>query len=159
MKNCMNVVMKTVTAGVLALVAVEAMADVVLARTRPNNFTFTGPGPVLVPLNAAGATTANFNGSGGFTIMYTAECSNDAAGTGSWVSLQISVDNVDLAPSAGTSDAFCTSNGVGGHDGWVSAAMNVRTGNLSSGQHTVRVRASTVGGNGWVSDASLTVLK
>jgi len=155
--------LKTAVAATLIVLSSQADARVFNAQTRPGNFTFAG-GPVFVPLNTAGSTVASFGIPGTarqrVIISYTAECAVDAAGNATWVDIDILVDGVQVAPptNAGGNDAFCTSNGTAGFDGWVMAAVNTVL-TLRPGPHSVQVRARTsdnVSG-GWLSDSSLVI--
>ena len=147
----------------LALAAVASVplyATIVLAARHPGNFTFTVAG-TPVPITIAGATFVQFSGSGRHAIAFSAECET----TGAWLSIEILVDGVALAPTAGSSDAFCTDGKTAeGLDGWVTASTTVATPTLASGVHTVQVRGTVVanGGTsdtGWLSDTSLVVWK
>jgi hypothetical protein len=108
--NTKTRILRATLAAAAVLIGAQAYAHTVAFFTQGTNFRFSGP--VFVPLTTVGATTVTFTGSGRKTIIYTAECSNSAADTGSWVTIVIFVDGVELAPTAGTTDAFCTSNGV-----------------------------------------------
>jgi hypothetical protein len=140
----------------LALIAtVPLLAKVVTNATNPSNFTFTGT--VLVPLTSGGATAVSFSGKGRHAISFSAECET----TGSWVSIQILLDGAALAPTAGTSDAFCSDhNDNDSLDAWTTAHYTVATPSLGAGVHTVQIQASVVGGGtGWLGDTSLVVEK
>jgi hypothetical protein len=142
-------------AAAATLLGVQASANTQAFFTRPFNFTFGGT--VFVPLNSAGETTVAYAGSGRRTIIYTAECANNAANNFTWVKIEILVDGVALSPANGDG-AFCTSDGVAGHDAWVMAAIQGRTAVLGTGAHTVRVRATNVGGGtGWLGDSTLNI--
>jgi hypothetical protein len=141
-------------AALAVLVTVPVFAKVVANATRTN--VFGGTGTFLMPLTDGGAVVLGFNGSGKHAISYSAECS----GTGSWVSIQIIVDGVALAPTAGTDDAFCSDfDGNGIHSGWMTAHHRAVTGNLALGAHGVSVQVTAVGGSARVDDASLVVEK
>jgi hypothetical protein len=164
---------KTLLAGLLGAAAlaasVPAHAEILVTMTRPNNFSGFGAGGAVVPLTPGGNTvTPAFNvpAGGRFIASYTAECSNDAPGTSSWVTLEIRAINVFtgavtvLPPTnaAGGADAFCTSNGTAGHDGWVMAGVNATGVQLPGGTYRIQVFARTVaGGTGWLGDTSLVV--
>lgn len=156
--------------GAAALAAaVPAQAEILVTMTRPGNFTGIGAGGVLVPLTPGGINqTPSFNvpAGGRFIVSYTAECSNDAPGTNSWVTLEIRAVNVHtgavtvLPPTNAPAgeDAFCTSNGTTGHDGWTMAAVNATGVRLAAGTYRIQVWGRTVnGGSGWLGDSSLVV--
>lgn len=94
-------------------------------------------------------------------ISVTAECSVAAAADGTWVTLDIYVDGVQISPTAGTFDAFCSSDGTGSPslDNWVSAATSAVS-DLAPGAHTIEVHASLQAGTGSfrIDDLSLTVI-
>lgn len=156
--------------GAAALAAaVPAQAEILVTMSRPGNFAGITAGGQLMPLTPAGAnqTPAFFVPAGSrFLVSYTAECANDAATTSSWVSLDIRAVNVAtgaitvLPPTnvAGSQDAFCTSNGTAGYDGWTTTTVIATGVQLPAGNYRLQVYARTVnGGSGWLSDSSLTV--
>ncbi|WP_298235438.1 hypothetical protein [uncultured Azohydromonas sp.] len=156
--------------GAAALAAaVPAQAEILVTMTRQGNFSGFGAGGTLMPLKPDGATqTPAFNvpAGGRFIVSYSAECSNDAPGTTSWVTLEIRAVNVNtgavkvLPPTntAGGQDAFCTSNGTAGHDGWATQTVIATGVQLPAGNYRIQVLARTVnGGTGWLSDSSLVV--
>ncbi|MGI9336059.1 MAG: hypothetical protein ACR2RL_23170 [Gammaproteobacteria bacterium] len=67
--------------------------------------------------------------------------------------------NQELSPTTGNGDAFCTSNGTAGDDGWVMAAVNAQTPLLPSGLYRVRVEARTSNNtaDGHLGDRSLVI--
>jgi hypothetical protein len=141
-------------AALAVLVIVPVFAKVVANATRTD--VFGGTGTFLMPLTNGGARVLGFSGRGKHAISYSAECS----GTGSWVSIQIIVDGVALAPTAGTDDAFCSDfDGNGIHSAWMTAHQRVVTGNLALGAHGVSVQVTAVGGSARLDDASLIVEK
>lgn len=150
-------------ASALLLLTAYAQADVVRHEFRRDNFTF-GPAEQAIPLNESGTNTISFSGSGRFTISYTAECANNSANTLSWVDIRIVVDGVNLPPTGfNAGDAFCSSNGTEGFDGWTMNTAWGRTGSLAAGAHTVQVFVSTQsngpGGQGWLGDSSLVIMQ
>jgi hypothetical protein len=151
------------TVGGMALAALMASVPVSAAlkanATRASNFTFSGA-DVLVPLDLGGATSLAFSGSGKFMVSYSAECETQ----GAWLSIQIIVDGVVLAPTAGVADAFCSDhNNNDSNDAWTTAHYRVVTPALPTGPHTVQVRATVFGGAagalGWLGDTSILVEK
>lgn len=152
--------LKRTLCGVLALALLATaplLAKVVTSGQRPGNFVFTGT--ALIPLNASGATSIGFSGKGRMVISYSAECETQ----GSWLSIQILVDGVPQAPTAGSSDAFCSDQGVNGSlDSYTTAHYTIATGSLSNGAHSVSVQATVVGAatdQGWLGDSSLVIQK
>lgn len=136
-------------------------AKVVTDATRATNFIWSGTTPTLVPLNGGGALSISFSGKGRHVISYSAECET----TGSWVSIEILVDGVVLAPTAGTADAFCSDHRTAESlDAWTTAHYTVATPALGGGVHTVQIRGTVVpnGGaseQGWLGDTSLVIEK
>ena len=143
-------------AGLIATVSTApAFAAIRLAVVRTNAVTFSTP--IFMPLNDAGSTTLFFVGSGRHLINYSAECSR-SGGNFDWLSIQIFVDGVALAPTAGIDDAFCSGDNTAFVDGWVTAHYSVPTGALGLGLHSVRVQATLIGaGTGRLDDATLSV--
>lgn len=149
----------TIVAGAVVMLSAQVYAHTIAQFARPGNFLFSAT--VNVPLNAAGATSVTYTGSGRRTIIYSAECAHSAAGTNSWVHIAIVVDGVELSPTGNnTADSFCTSNGTSGLDGWVTATNSGRTASLGAGTHTVVIRASLAGaGTGSLGDSSLLITR
>lgn len=144
-----RIVRATLTAAAV-LIGAQAYANTVAFFARPGNFPVAGP--VYVELNANGATSVTFTGSGRRTIVYTAECFTSA----SWLTIAIIVDNVQLAPTGNnTADSFCSS-----HSGFVMAAAMGRTADLPDGTHTVRILASLQGtGSSSLGDSALAIMR
>jgi hypothetical protein len=142
--------------GLIAtLSASPVFAAIRLAVVRTNAVTFTAP--IFMPLNDAGSTTLFFVGSGRHLINYSAECARSGGNT-AWLSIQVFVDGVALAPTSGIDDAFCSGDNTPAVDGWVTAHYSVPTGVLGLGLHSVRVQATLIGaGTGRLDDASLSV--
>ena len=146
----------------LAGVAATAHAGVKASALRPGNWTSLSNYQVLVPLNAAGATTLNFNlPSGGKKILtYSAECAVHApAGEyGTWLDLDILVNGVIVAPTNDSFDQFCTANGSYGFDGYVRASITIPIQGIS-GNNTIQIKvrgASAVLGM-WLGDSALVI--
>ena len=144
-----------VVALIAAVSSAPVFATVRLAVVRTIAVTFTTP--IFMPLTDAGSTTLFFVGSGRHLINYSAECARSGGNT-AWLSIQVFVDGVALAPTSGIDDAFCSGDNTPGVDGWVTAHYSVPTGVLGAGFHSVRVQASLIGaGIGRLDDASLSV--
>ena len=141
-------------AALAVLVTVPVFAKVVANATRTS--LFIGSGTFLMPLTDGGALTLGFNGKGKHAISYSAECT----GSGTWVSIQIVVDGVAVAPTGGTDDAFCSDfDGNGGLNGWMTSHYRVVTPSLALGAHAVSVQVTANGGSARLDDASLIVEK
>ena len=146
----------------LAGAAATAQAGVKASAIRPGNFVALSPNEVLVPLNAAGATTLSFSlpSAGKKILTYSAECAVDAltGETGAWLQLDIYVNGVVVAPTSDTTDPFCSANGTAGFDGYVRASITVPVQGKSGG-NTVQIKAK--GGSNarglWLGDAALVV--
>ena len=145
----------------LAGVAATAHAGVKASAIRPGNFVALSPIETLVPLNTAGATTLNFTlpSAGKKVLTYSAECAVDApAGTFGWVTLDIYVNGVVVAPTVGTTDPFCSGNGAAGFDGYVRASITIPVQGISGG-NTVQIKAR--GGSNatglWLGDSALVI--
>jgi hypothetical protein len=161
--------MATLLGAAALAAALPAQAEILVTMSRPGNFAGIGAGGQLMPLTPAGInqTPAFFVPAGGrFIVSYTAECANDAPGTTSWVSLDIRAVNqatgaITILPPtrvAGDQDAFCSSNGTAGFDGWATHTVIATGVQLPAGNYRLQVFARTVnGGSGWLSDSSLVV--
>jgi hypothetical protein len=155
-----NVLRNTALALALATAAASSYA-LKLSHVRPGNFT-AGAGFTLVPLNAAGQTTIFFNlgGASKKVLTYSAECSVDApAGNNfAWTDIDIIVNGVVVPPTAGSSDAFCSADGVAGFGGYVRASITVLI-NGVAGANSVNIRTTGQGGatGVWLGDSSLVI--
>jgi hypothetical protein len=93
-------------------------------------------------------------------VTYSAECSvNAPAGdTASWIDIDLEVNGVAAAPTAGSSDAFCGANGTLGFDGWIRPSIST-TVRLVAGANTIRVlgRLDFAATGGWLSDSAIVV--
>jgi hypothetical protein len=141
--------------AVTTLLTVPVLAKVAADAARPGNFTWAGT--TLVPLTPGGVTSVLFSGQGKHVISYSAECET----AGDWVSIQVIVDGLVLAPTAGTNDIFCSDNNNNNNiDGGVTAHYSVATPKLALGTHHVQIQATVVGaGNGLLGDSALVVLR
>jgi hypothetical protein len=142
-------VLKVVLAGVVALMSAQAQADIIKNYVRLGAFqvnAFTNS----VPLTTSGFLGVSFNGSGRFTIWYTAECA--ASG---YVDIDIYVDGIPVGPTGdNTNDSFCDFNTRGAMH-----TVTGRTGNLVAGSHLVDVYAHVSDGVAFLSDSSLLIGK
>jgi len=150
-----------IPALVLSLAAGAASAKVLASATRSNNFTYTVDN-TPVPLTDSGSTSMVFNvaKAGTYSLTYSAECSadNGAASNSGWVHLNIEVNGVVVAPTAGSSDAFCSPDNVSGSSGWVRPSITVPV-RLLAGNNTVRILGGIVSPvtTGWLGDSALVI--
>lgn len=143
----------------LALIGMSGAAvkaDILAAATNQNLQQFPN---ALVPVDltgGAGGTDVAFTVGGPTTvaISFDARCAVRGNGFMMWANIDILVDPappgggfIAGAPTAGQTDAFCTTNGTGGFDGWVNPSRTVVT-SVPAGVSTVRVQAQTLNGNG-----------
>lgn len=157
MKN-MN---RLVVAIVLGASAAASVAIVRVNATRPGNWS-SASAPVLVPLNANGATTIAFNSAaaGRRVLTYSAECSVDApAGNNfAWLDLDVVVNGIVVPPTVGSADAFCSADGVAGFGGYVRSSITVVI-SVIEGTNRIRIQArGNAGATGvWLGDSALVV--
>ncbi|HEU5134944.1 MAG TPA: hypothetical protein VFU13_07355 [Steroidobacteraceae bacterium] len=152
-------------AGAVALVAAAspAMAVVLASTNNLANFTFTTGTPTLL-------ATAGFflNANESFVVTFSAECAVDAAAgsTSAWTDIDIQLLNAagavvsTLSPTSGSADAFCTSNGTVGFDGWTTASMTLSSSVAPAGVYSIRVLGRlNFGTGGWFGERSLVVYR
>jgi hypothetical protein len=152
-------------ASALALVTVAgpATAAVLASTNNSANFTFTTGTPTLL-------STAGFflNANESFVVTFSAECAVDAAAGNSsaWTDIDIQLVNAagavvaTLLPTSGSADAFCTSNGTVGFDGWTTASMTLSASVAPAGVYSVRVLGRLNFGTGaWYGERSLVVYR
>ncbi|MGM9487084.1 hypothetical protein [Ideonella sp. YS5] len=149
-----------IPALLLSLAAGAASAKVLASATRSTNFTYTADG-TPVPLNDSGSTSMVFNvaKAGTYSLTYSAECSadNGANSNSGWVHLDLEVNGVVVAPTVGSSDAFCSPDNVAGSSGWVRVSITVPV-RLLAGNNTVRVLGGLVSvSTGWLGDTALVI--
>jgi hypothetical protein len=137
----------------------SAHAVIKINATRPGNFT-SAAASVALPLNTGGATVLTFNHSTAkkFILTFSAECSVGGPVV-AWTDLQVRVNGVDVSPTAGNEDAFCSGNGTAtSNDGWTRASITVVIQGIV-GNNTVQILArQNNGGNGiWIGDSALVV--
>lgn len=157
----MNRLTKLALAGALMTVTATSFASIKMAQVRANNW--TGPATAsYVPLNAAGLTTISFYLAAPTRLIvnYSAECAvaAPAGNTGAWLDIDLIVNGSTLAPTAGNQDAFCSSNGTVGADGWTRSSISIFF-NGVTGLNTIRIQARGNGGatSVWLGDSSLVV--
>jgi hypothetical protein len=158
----MTMLRNTALALALTAAAATAHAGVKASAVRTGNFDTTTVSGVFVPLNDAGATTLSFDlaSSGKKVLTYSAECSvSGAAGnTSTYLDLDIIVNGVTVAPTAGYADAFCTSNGdTSVTNGWTRPSITIAIDGIK-GNNTVRIVARGSAANFiWLGDSSLVI--
>ena len=150
----------TLIPALLIAAALPVSAKVVAAGTNPTNFSYAATG-TYVPING-GATTLNVTvpKAGRYVLTFSAECSvsEPAGNTNAWVEVDIEVNGVAVSPTAGTSDALCSADGVAGFGGWVRPSVTTVV-TLAAGANTVRVKGGFQNGavGGWLSDTSIVI--
>jgi hypothetical protein len=136
----------------LAGAALTAQASVKASAVTLVNW-YSPLAEVFVPLNAAGATTLNFNltSAGKKLLTYSAICSvgSQPGDTTGFVQLDIYVNGVIVAPTFADAyvgeDPFCSADGTFGvGDGMVRASITVPIEGIK-GNNTVRIQASRNG--------------
>ena len=78
--------------------------------------------------------------------------------SGAWVDIDVRMNGVAIAPTAGSPDAFCSSNGTAGFDGYVRASITLRV-PIIVGNNTLTVlgRLNNGATGGWLSDSAVVV--
>jgi hypothetical protein len=160
--------MKTLQSTVLALIlgasASSSMAAISAYHVRSGNFSSPVVAGVLVPLNAAGQTTITFNArkAGQRLLTFSAECAvgAPAGDEDAWLDIDILVNGVAQAPTAGSGDAFCSANGTAATDHWIRPSITIRI-PVIEGANSVSVQARGNAGATllWIGDSSLVVHK
>ena len=141
--------LKAVITSVVALMSVQAQADIIKNAVRLGAAEVLTPA-YYVPLTTSGAQFVSFSGSGKFTIWYTAECA--ASG---YVDVDIRVDGILIGPTgANINDSFCDFNTRGAMH-----TVTGRTNSLVAGTHTVSILARKTDGVAYLSDSSLLIGK
>jgi len=154
------------TRQLLALAALSVLASAASAKVigfgaYANNFSYNVSG-TFVPVTSTGATqlTVNAAAAGVYVATFSAECSVDApAGNNfAWVDIDLEVNGAVVAPTIGTSDAFCSADGVAGFGGYNRPSITVPV-RLNAGANAIRVLGKFQAGatGGWISDSSLVV--
>jgi hypothetical protein len=135
--------------SVMALACGQAQSDIVKSAVRLGAFEL-GTSRQDISLTTSGTKILGFNGSGKFTIWYTAECA--ASG---YVNIDIWVDGIPIEPTgASNTDSFCDFNTHG--------AMHTvmgRTHTLVDGEHSVVITAYKSEGFAFLSDSTLLIGK
>lgn len=145
------------------LLAVGAHAKVLTSGAYGANFSFNNvAAKTPIPLTSTGASSITFNAAkaGTYVLAFSAECSadNGSTSTSGWVDIDVEVNGVVMAPTIGSSDAFCAPNGTVGHDGWLRPAITMPI-KLVAGSNTIRVLGGLNAGvtSGWLSDTAVVV--
>jgi hypothetical protein len=156
----MKIIRNTAIAIAMACITATSYAAIRANHVRAGNFSSATIAGVLVPLNASGATTISFNlpSTKKTVLTYSAECAvNAAAGDeDAYLDIDVIVNGVTLAPTAGNQDAFCSANGVAGFDHWIRNSITVSFTGVT-GVNTVSILArGNAGATGlWVGDSAL----
>jgi hypothetical protein len=137
------------------LTAAPASATIIAALTRNAPTEATDHAKTLLPLNDAGDTSFTYGAEIGQTEVYTfnAECVADGP-AGSYVTINITVDNHLTEPSTAKESAFCSPGGS------PVSASRVATFTFT-GHHprTIRVYATGVGTASWHLKSSLLLIE
>lgn len=126
-------------AAALAISVVSANATVFLARI---NTTGQVVGTPITPLQLIpGQVIAPFvvPSGGTYIVTFSAECAVD--GIGRYLSLDIVIDGISRVPTAGTNDAFCSSDHTPARDNYGFRSLSIPV-SLSAGNHTLQIRTS-----------------
>ncbi len=148
--------------GLLATTLCAAsFAKVFGSAVRPGNFLFSDPSAVLPLTTSPGSTglPITVTKAGIYLLTYSAECSVDAAvgALTPYLDLDIIVNGVAVEPTSGNQDAFCSSNGSGGHGQYLRASITVPV-TLVAGLNSIRILARLNGAvEGWIGDSSLVI--
>ena len=157
--------------GTAALACACAFTTPILAATyvtktsRHGNQQFeAGTDPHFIDLGESHGTSLTVRTVGATTrllILLNAECTVAGLTHVEFLNLEILVDGVAAVPS-GIGHAFCTSDGDGSLDNWVTAASDASV-VVGAGTHSVQLRGSLTGagvaGNDWwLGDLSLIVI-
>lgn len=149
--------------GVLAMAPGIASAKVLAYGSYATNFSFS-EATALAPLQSDGKTNILFKVTGTenavVVITFSAECSVDApeGDVGSWIDVDVLVDDVAVAPTGITSDGFCSADGSAGFSGWVRPSVTVAV-ELAPGRHRLKVqgRLDFNATGGWLSDTATVI--
>jgi hypothetical protein len=157
-----NMYIKIGLAVAAYIIASQAFAVIPLDATRPGNFTFT-VNPTSIPLNSTNATTLAFSTTAdnqAIMIKYSAECGVTGTGVGQWLDIDILVDGVAVPPTAGTADAFCTTDKVFSSNSWKMVGVNALYTVPVKGAHTIQIQGKLFGAKtGWLGDSSLVIYR
>jgi len=132
------------------LLTAPAAADVLDVLTRSTSTDSTDNAKTQLPLNDAGDTSFTYQADNLVEVFtFNAECT--AAGlAGSFVKINITVDNHPTDPQSGKDSAFCSPTG-----NLVSASRMTTHKFTGHRLHTIRVYATGVGTTSWRLNSSL----
>jgi hypothetical protein len=137
----------------------SANAAIKASGTNPSNFSWTTP-TALIPINGAGTSiTVSNTKATKLIITFSAECSADAGAgvTSGWVDVDLLLNGVAISPTNGSSDAFCSPDGITGHGSWVRPSVTTVV-TAPPGVSTISVLGRLTGvTGGWLSDTSVVV--
>jgi hypothetical protein len=155
---------KLAVVGALSVLAAgTASAHVLSAVTSAANFTFAAGTPQLL--------LSGFFGVGNgqrIVVTFSAECAVRTAANGNhnaWTDIDIRLLNAagavvtTLSPTAGSGDAFCSSDHTAAFDAWASNSVTAVSGQLPAGNYRVQVRGRLNNGatGGWYGQRALVV--
>jgi hypothetical protein len=156
MKRCKLPPLAATAAAVLA--AGTAHATVLASGSYIVNT--TGTTQQLVPLTSDGLTSLRFSLARPtrVVISFSAECANGGVDAAAYTEIDIVVDGVQVPPTRGNEDVFCSGDASAIVDNWVTASVNVAV-ELEAGNHAVKVRArsSDDASTWWLGDVSTVV--
>lgn len=159
----MKLIHALIPALMLTAAATGVSAKVIASGTSAGNGAGAGftVNNTPIPLNGA-ATTLSFNSAkaGRFVLTFSAECSADTGTTTAtgWTEIDVEVNGVIVAPTVGSSDAFCSPNNTAGHDSWIRPSITLPV-TLVAGANTVRVLGKFVAPvtSGWLADTAIVI--
>lgn len=159
----MKLIHALIPALMLTAAATGVSAKVIASGTSAGNGAGAGftVNNTPIPLNGA-ATTLSFNSAkaGRFVLTFSAECSADTGTTtaSGWTEIDVEVNGVIVAPTVGSSDAFCSPNNTAGHDSWIRPSITLPV-TLVAGANTVRVLGKFVAPvtSGWLADTAIVI--
>lgn len=149
------------TAATLTLIGAAAEAKVLAFATRASNFSFTSA-TALVPLDASGTTTLTVTNpkakAVNYVLTYSAECAAIGGSTNAWLDLDVMVNGSAVAPTSGSADAFCASNGGASYGNWLRPSITLVV-PLLPGANSIQIQGRLDNGatGGWLGDSSLVV--
>jgi hypothetical protein len=150
-----------IAAAALCALASAASAKVIASALGPNFFNYASSG-TYVPISGSSTTlVVNASKAGLYVITYSAECSvQEPAGNSydAYVEIDMEVNGLAVAATAGDFDIFCGADGVADFSGFTHPSVTM-VAQLNAGPNNVRVLGKFHGGAtaGWISSSSLVV--
>lgn len=159
----MKLIHALIPALMLSAAATGVSAKVIASGTSAGNGAGAGftVNNTPIPLSGA-ATTLTFNSAkaGRYVLTFSAECSADNGTTtpSGWTEIDVEVNGVIVAPTVGSSDAFCAPNTTVGHDGWIRPSITLPV-TLVAGVNNVRVLGKIAAPvtSGWLADTAIVI--